>query len=69
VLTLEAGSSVTGNTAGDGGGIWNYTARFEFDRTATAALASEDIVTDNHLTDETTVSNCAPVDTVPNCFG
>jgi hypothetical protein len=59
-LTLEPGSSVSGNTAGVGGGIGND---------GKVTLEAADIVTDNHLADGTTVSNCAPVDTIPNCIG
>ncbi len=32
-------------------------------------LETDDIVTDNHFTDGTTLSNCSPVDTIANCIG
>ncbi len=64
--TLAAGSSVTGNTAQAGGGIFND-PNPQYPNVVT--LAATDIVTLNYLLDETTVSNCAPVDTIPNCLG
>ena len=63
-LTLSTGSNVSGNTAGGGGGGGIYNAS-----SSLPSLASADIVTDNHLTDGITVSNCAPVNTIPNCIG
>ncbi|MFN8677550.1 MAG: hypothetical protein U0Z70_14340 [Thermomicrobiales bacterium] len=64
--TLAASSSVTGNTAQAGGGIFND-PKTQYPNVVTPAAT--DIVTLNYLLDETTVSNCAPVDTVPNCLG
>ncbi|MFT4039301.1 MAG: hypothetical protein QM692_14030 [Thermomicrobiales bacterium] len=61
-VTIDAGSRVTGNRAGgSGGGI---------DRAlGTVTLADATIVTDNHLANGTTLSNCAPVNTITNCIG
>lgn len=66
--TLRAGSRVTGNAAGnDGGGFFKNT---DFGSPPTLeAIEADNIVADNHLTDGTTLSNCAPVDTIPNCIG
>jgi hypothetical protein len=61
-LMLQGGSAVTGNFAQtDGAGIHNFQG--------TVTLETDDIVTDNTLLDGTTVSNCSPVDTIPNCIG
>lgn len=67
-VTLEAGSKVTGNTSwasGGGGGL--FRSRDE----DIVTLAADDIVVDNHveIAGVKTVSNCAPVDTIPNCLG
>lgn len=66
--TLRVGSRVAGNSAGnDGGGFFKNT-----DISSPPTIESfeaDNIVTDNHLTDGTTLSNCAPVNTIPNCIG
>ncbi len=64
MMTLELGSRVTPNSAQEGRGILNHPAHSEV-----VSLASADIVTGNHLTGGTTVSNCAPVNTIPDCVG
>ncbi len=64
LVTLKSGSTVTNNTAEAGGGIYN-----EAWRGGVLTLEADNIVTGNHLTDGTTVSNCAPVNTIPNCIG
>jgi hypothetical protein len=62
-LTLKAGSRVTNNRAATyGGGIANGSF-------AGLILEADDIVRDNYLTDGTTLSNCSPADTIPNCIG
>jgi hypothetical protein len=64
-VTLEAGSLVSGNTAGNnGGGIST-----PIGGSGTVTLGADDIVVDNFLTDRTTLNNCFPVDTIPNCIG
>lgn len=67
-VTLAVGSKVTGNTAwasGGGGGFFCSSGE------DLVTLEASDIVVDNHeeIAGETTVSNCQPVDTIPNCIG
>ena len=61
-LTLKAGSRVTNNRAATrGGGIANGVW-------AGLILEADDIVTDNYILDGTTLNNCSPPDTIPNCI-
>lgn len=62
VLSLEAGSRVTDNTADVGGGISD-------DSGGGVTIAADDIVTGNHLFDGTTLTNCSPANSIPNCVG
>ncbi len=63
-VRLNAGSHVTGNRAATGGGFADTAGPFGH-----VAIADETIVTDNHLTDGITLSNCFSVATIPNCIG
>jgi hypothetical protein len=65
-VSLDPGSKVTGNAAETlGGGIDSRGSNPQ----SGVTLAATDIVTENYLTDGTTLSNCTPVNTIPNCIG
>lgn len=59
--TFKTGSRVTNNRASQGGGVSSPYGPVTLD--------IDTIVTGNFLLDGTTPSNCAPVNTIPNCVG